>query len=113
MEIKAMATFAVLLLGALLIVLGLAMSGNRAGLFYFVIGPRSLAILALIVAAGAWWLSAARADEGHIPCGIFSDGVASKKIVPADHVTYCFGPPMKRDEAIKRANELLRSEKDQ
>jgi len=60
-----MTTFAILLLGALLIVLGLAMSGNRAGYFYFFVGPRSLAFLALIVATGAWWLS----SGGSIPFG--------------------------------------------
>jgi hypothetical protein len=110
MEIKAMATYAILLLGALLIVLGLAMSGNRAGLFYFVIGPQSLVLLALIGATGAWWLSSAKADEGYIPCGVYSDADA-KKIIPADHITYCFGSPMKRDEAIARANEQRRSKR--
>jgi hypothetical protein len=41
--------------GALLIVLGLVMSGSRAGYFYFVVGPKTVVILAACVTVGAWY----------------------------------------------------------
>jgi hypothetical protein len=50
------------LVGALCVIFGLAMLGNRAGYFYLVIRPRSLATLAIIAAAGAWFLTGAHAN---------------------------------------------------
>jgi hypothetical protein len=49
--------------GALCVISGLAMLGNRAGYFYLVICPRSLVTLAVIAAAGGWFLSGAHAQE--------------------------------------------------
>jgi hypothetical protein len=99
-------------LGALCVVLGLAMLGNRAGYFYLVIRPRSLVTLAVIATAGVLFLTRARAGEeqsqAHIPCGLYSDAKAAKKLIPPNHITYCFGAPMKRDEAIARAQQLAR-----
>ena len=43
--------FLLIFAGAILAALGLAMLGNRAGYFYFVIGPRSILFLATLIAA--------------------------------------------------------------
>jgi hypothetical protein len=48
-------------IGALCVILGLAMLGNRAGYFYLVIRPRSLVTLAVIVVASGWFLTGAHA----------------------------------------------------
>jgi hypothetical protein len=66
---------------------------------------------AVLFAISPACVSAGQTMQGHIPCGVYSD-VDAKKIIPADHVTYCFGKPMKRDEAIERAKELNNSDKD-
>jgi hypothetical protein len=46
------------------------------------------------------------AESPHTPCGIYSDAVEAKKELSSDHVTYCFGRPMKRDEAIEYVRKL-------
>jgi hypothetical protein len=46
--------------------------------------------------------------QKHVPCGLYaSDAAAVRKLIPANHVTYCFGRAMSRDEAIRHANGLL------
>jgi hypothetical protein len=47
--------------GALCVILGLAMFGNRAGYFYLVIRPRSLVTMAVIATVGGWFLSGEQA----------------------------------------------------
>jgi hypothetical protein len=51
----------VLLLGAILIFVGLAMAGMRAGYWIFVVGAKSVVMLALIVTAVIWYVSSAHA----------------------------------------------------
>jgi hypothetical protein len=50
------------ILGLISVFLGLAMAGMRAGYWLFVVGIKSVAILALIAAAVAWYASNARAQ---------------------------------------------------
>jgi hypothetical protein len=42
-------------LGSLLMALGLMMAANRSGYVYFVVGPRSVLVVAGVVAALAFW----------------------------------------------------------
>ncbi|MGB7976544.1 MAG: hypothetical protein WCF81_19855 [Roseiarcus sp.] len=46
-------------LGCVLMALGLLMLANRSGYLYFVVGPRSVLILAGAVAIFAFWIHAA------------------------------------------------------
>jgi hypothetical protein len=72
--------------------------------------PNIVTMIGLALAAftlcggGAAWSQTGveNSNQGHIPCGAYTDHDA-KKLIPRDHVTYCFGRPMKRDEAIKYA----------
>ena len=48
--------FLVAALGCLLMALGLMMAANRSGYVYFIVGPRSVAILAAGIAVVAFWL---------------------------------------------------------
>jgi hypothetical protein len=45
--------------GCILMALGLVMAANRSGYLYFVVGPRSVLILAGVVAVLAFWIHAA------------------------------------------------------
>ena len=45
--------------GCVLMALGLVMAANRSGYLYFVVGPRSVLILAGVVALFAFWIHAA------------------------------------------------------
>ena len=42
--------------GCVLMALGLVMAANRSGYLYFVVGPRSVLILAGMVAVTAFWI---------------------------------------------------------
>ena len=42
--------------GCILMALGLVMSANRSGYLYFVVGPRSVLVLAGVVAVLAFWI---------------------------------------------------------
>ena len=42
--------------GCVLMALGLVMAANRSGYLYFVVGPRSVLILAGMVAVLAFWI---------------------------------------------------------
>jgi hypothetical protein len=42
--------------GCVLMALGLVMAANRSGYLYFVVGPRSILILAGVVAVLAFWI---------------------------------------------------------
>ncbi len=42
-------------LGCILMALGLVMAANRSGYLYFVVGPRSVLVLAAVVALLAFW----------------------------------------------------------
>jgi 1,4-dihydroxy-2-naphthoate octaprenyltransferase len=46
---------ALIALGCVLMALGLVMLANRSGYLYFVIGPRSVLVLAGVVAVLAFW----------------------------------------------------------
>ena len=46
----------VVLFGCVLMALGMVMLANRSGYLYFVVGPRSVLILAGVVAALAFWI---------------------------------------------------------
>jgi hypothetical protein len=46
-------------LGCILMALALVMSANRSGYVYFVVGPRSILVLAGVVAVLAFWLHGA------------------------------------------------------
>ncbi len=46
-------------IGCILMVLGLIMFANRSGYIYFVVGPRSVLILAGVVAVLAFWIHGA------------------------------------------------------
>ncbi len=48
-----------LAVGCVLMALGLVMLANRSGYLYFVIGPRSVLILAGVVAMLAFWIHGA------------------------------------------------------
>ena len=43
-------------LGCILMALGLVMAANRSGYLYFVVGPRSVLVLAGVVALLAFWI---------------------------------------------------------
>jgi hypothetical protein len=43
-------------IGCILMALGLVMLANRSGCLYFVVGPRSVLILACAVAVLAFWI---------------------------------------------------------
>jgi hypothetical protein len=45
--------------GCVLMALGLVMAANRSGYLYFVVGPRSVLIVAGVVALLAFWLHGA------------------------------------------------------
>ena len=45
-----------LVIGSLLIALGLLMAANRSGYVYFVVGTRSVLILAAVIAVFGFWL---------------------------------------------------------
>ena len=45
--------------GCVLMALGLVMLANRSGYLYFVVGPRSVLILAGVVAVLAFWIHGA------------------------------------------------------
>jgi hypothetical protein len=45
--------------GCVLMALGLVMAANRSGYLYFVVGPRSILILAGVVALVAFWIHGA------------------------------------------------------
>ena len=45
--------------GCVLMALGLVMAANRSGYLYFVVGPRSVLILAGMVAVLAFWIQGA------------------------------------------------------
>jgi hypothetical protein len=47
-------------IGCILMALGLLMAANRAGYVYFVVGPRSVLVLAGVVAMAFWLLHAPR-----------------------------------------------------
>jgi hypothetical protein len=50
---------ALIALGCVLMALGLVMLANRSGYLYFVVGPRSILILAAVVAVLAFWIHGA------------------------------------------------------
>ena len=43
-------------IGCILMALGLVMAANRSGYVYFVVGPRSVLVLAGVVAMLAFWI---------------------------------------------------------
>ena len=43
-------------IGCVLMALGLMMAANRSGYVYFVVGPRSVLVLAAVVAVLALWI---------------------------------------------------------
>jgi hypothetical protein len=45
--------------GCVLMALGLLMAANRSGYLYFVVGPRSVLVLAGVVAILVFWISRA------------------------------------------------------
>jgi hypothetical protein len=47
---------ALIAIGCILMALGLVMLANRSGYVYFVVGPRSVLILACVVAMLAFWI---------------------------------------------------------
>jgi hypothetical protein len=51
--------FLLLALGCVLMALGLMMAANRSGYVYFVVGPRSVLVLAGVVAVLALWIHGA------------------------------------------------------
>jgi hypothetical protein len=51
----------VMFLGALLIATGLAMWGARLGYFFFVVGVKTVIVIAAAVAAFGWYMSSAHA----------------------------------------------------
>jgi hypothetical protein len=48
-----------LAIGCVLMALGMGMLANRSGYLYFVVGPRSVRILAGVVAVLAFWIHGA------------------------------------------------------
>ena len=46
-------------IGCILMALGLVMAANRSGYRYFVVGPRSVLIIAGVVALLAFWINGA------------------------------------------------------
>jgi hypothetical protein len=46
-------------IGCVLMALGLVMLANRSGYLYFVVGPRSILILAAVVAVLVFWVHGA------------------------------------------------------
>jgi hypothetical protein len=46
-------------IGSVLMALGLVMAANRSGYLYFVVGPRSVLMLACVVALLAFWIHGA------------------------------------------------------
>jgi hypothetical protein len=46
----------IIAIGCVLMALGLVMAANRSGYLYFVVGPRSVLILAGMVAVLAFWI---------------------------------------------------------
>jgi hypothetical protein len=46
----------VIAVGSVLMALGLMMFANRAGYVYFVVGPRSVLVIAAVVAMLAFWI---------------------------------------------------------
>ena len=51
--------FVLIAVGCVLAALGIMMLANQAGYVYFVVGPRSVLILAFVVAMLAFWLHGA------------------------------------------------------
>ena len=49
----------ILAIGCVLMALGMVMLANRRGYLYFVVGPRSVLILAGVVAVLAFWIHGA------------------------------------------------------
>jgi hypothetical protein len=47
-------------IGCVLMALGLVMAANRSGYVYFVVGPRSVLVLAGVVGMLAFWILAVR-----------------------------------------------------
>jgi hypothetical protein len=47
---------ALIAVGCILMALGLMMAANRSGYVYFVVGPRSILVLAGVVAMLAYWI---------------------------------------------------------
>ena len=56
-------------IGCILMALGLMMFANRSGYVYFVVGPRSVLILAGVVAVLAFWILGRFPDKAHF-CAI-------------------------------------------
>jgi hypothetical protein len=48
--------FLLVALGCLLMALGLMMAANRSGYIYFIVGPRSMFLLAGVIAVFGFWL---------------------------------------------------------
>jgi hypothetical protein len=46
-------------IGCILMALGLVMAANRSGYVYFVVGPRSVLVLAAVVGVLALWIAQA------------------------------------------------------
>jgi hypothetical protein len=59
------ADFTPILMGSMLIFLGLVMAGTRAGYWLFVVGVKSVLIMAAAIAAFVWYVSSAHAEEDH------------------------------------------------
>jgi hypothetical protein len=57
-------------IGCILMALGLVMAANRSGYLYFVIGPRSILVLAGVVALLAFWIHGAVPRSRDAPCQI-------------------------------------------
>ena len=47
--------FVLIAVGCILMALGIMMAANRSGYLYFVVGPRSVLVLAGVVAMLAFW----------------------------------------------------------
>jgi hypothetical protein len=63
-------SMSVALLGLVLVFMGLAMAGMRAGYWLFVVGIKSVLTLAVVIAALVWYVSGAHA----ITQSLFTEG---------------------------------------
>ena len=57
-------------LGCILMALGLVMLANRSGYVYFVVGPRSVLVVAGVVAMLAFWINVGSSRISSPGCGL-------------------------------------------
>jgi hypothetical protein len=77
--------------GCVLMALGLVMAANRSGYLYFVVGPRSILVLAGVVALLVFWIHAAVPREIGLRLGgpLSRNGwTARRPVKPPDPMLY-------------------------